>query len=348
MRAAALQGLQRHVSYGFQQIQGQDKATLTAAMTKLLDSSPPAGRSPAAHAYLQRFAVDILDTLRGKQDKSLGVKLISMSTEPSNPNLIALYSASRIGAMGADSKGEVNAPEKVLESWSQRVLDAFEGEIERLKSLERPKKARVQPTKPESFLQKKTAAQARTQMGRGGGMNEDAYMEMEMGMESYEDEMGMDMGMESYEGMMDMGMMGRMGQAPAAKPQPPEVSVSRRQLNYVLQQLHLGVSGNPAAGMPTRSPGGLLASVADDKKPVVEAWITAMEPIVIALNEEQLDDREKYLEGLEAQVVVLREMLGIEEEEAIPGVPAAMAAFENELGCSTSWPRRTNWHPPTS
>ena len=32
-------------------------------------------------------------------------------------------------------------------------------------------------------------------------------------------------------------------------PQPPEVIASRQQLNYVLQQIHLGVTGQPTAGL---------------------------------------------------------------------------------------------------
>ncbi len=91
-------------------------------MTSLLESPAPAGRPTDAHAYLQRYAVDILDVLRAKEDKSLGTKLISISTEPTNPDLIALYSASRLATMGPELQGQVQAPKKVLDSWSKRVL----------------------------------------------------------------------------------------------------------------------------------------------------------------------------------------------------------------------------------
>ncbi len=117
------------------------------------------------------------------------------------------------------------------------------------------------------------------------------------------------------------------GRVPEAKPQPPEVLASRRKLNNVLQQLHLGVTGAAVKGVPARDPGGLLASVAEDKKPVVTEWIAAMESIVTAINDEMRDDEKKYLETLAEQTAALREFLGLEEQVDMSGVPAAMAAM---------------------
>jgi hypothetical protein len=159
-----------------------------------------------------------------------------------------------------------------------------------------------------------------------GDMDEYDMEDMMGGMDEYdmEDMMG---GMEDYDMDDMMGGYGMgMGRVPEAKPQPPEVLASRRKLNHVLQQIHLGVTGAAEKGSP-RDPGGLLASVAEDKKPVVDEWITAMESIVTAINDEMRDDETKYLETLVEQTAALREFLGMEEEVDMTGVPAAMAAM---------------------
>ncbi len=117
---------------------------------------------------------------------------------------------------------------------------------------------------------------------------------------------------------------------------------SRRKLNHVLQQLHLGVTGAAAKGVPARNPGGLLASVADDKKPVVEQWIGQMELVVTAINDLSRDDEKKYLETLEEQTAALREFLGLEEKIDLPGVPAAMAA-KASAAARSSTRRRAAW-----
>jgi hypothetical protein len=314
IRAAALQGLHRQVTLGFPQITPEDRTKITAMMTSLLDSPAPEGRPADAHAFLQRYAVDILDVLRANEDKSLGTKLISISTEPSNPDLIALYSASRLAALGPEMKGQVKEPKKVLDSWAKRVLGAFEGELARLDDyLKKPESIRSQPVKPETFLEKKKTETAATPASRTGMMGE---MDMEMGydmdMDMMPDMDEMDMGMSEMD-MMSMMMMGG-GRRATEKPQPPEVLATRKRLNKVLQQVQLGVTGKPTAGVPTRDPGGILASVPDDQKQVIEDWVTQLETVITELNDKTLDDEKKFREGLVTQVEALRELAGIEAE----------------------------------
>ena len=329
-RAAALHGLHRHVRFGFPQITPADKATLTQEMSALLAAQTPQGRNPQAHAYLQRFAVDILDTLRPAEDNSLGTQLISISTEPKRPDLIALYSASRFGPYGPALQGQVAEPRKVLNSWGNRVLDAFESEIDRYDRMEKAKPVSTQPVNPESFLEKKTTE---TNSSRGGGTGGEMGMDMQMedemggmmgdmergsGMEMGDMDMDMDMGMGMEMGMeMGMGMSGGRGGAPPEKPQPPEVIATRKKLNYVLQQVHLGMTGFPRAGLPTQSAGGLLASATPEQKPTVERWVTALEGVVTVLNDKSLDDMDKFRTGIEEQIVVLRELVS-EEIAALP------------------------------
>ncbi len=326
VRAAALQGLHRHVTLGFPQITPENRTKITQMMTSLLDSPAPEGRPADAHAYLQRYAVDILDVLRANEDKSLGTKLISISTEPSNPDLIALYSASRLASLGPEMQGQVKEPEKVLESWAKRILGAFEGELARLDDyLKKPESDRSQPVKPESFLEKKTTeteAASRTAM-----MGMEMDMDMDMDMMGYETGMDYDMDMDEMGmGMEGMDMMGMMmgGMRPTEKPQPPEVIATRKRLNKVLQQVQLGVTGKPTAGLPARNPGGILASVPDQQKQVVEDWVTQLETVITELNDRSLDDEKKFREGLLAQVEALRELAGVEaevEEDVNPSMP---------------------------
>jgi hypothetical protein len=56
--------------------------------------------------------------------------------------------------------------------------------------------------------------------------------------------------------------------------------------------------------------------VSAEQKPEVEAWVTAMQPIVEALNDEMLDTRVKYVEALTAQIEALEELAGSEAKAA--------------------------------
>ncbi|MGB7327978.1 MAG: hypothetical protein WBD31_24095, partial [Rubripirellula sp.] len=258
----------------------------------------------------------------------LGQKLISISSKPENQDLIALYSASRIGPLGKSLEGKVAEPEKVLKSWSKRALAGFEAEIARIEGLERLAPVPNQPKEPKLFLNKD--AKKTTRPNSRMGMDE--MDEMGMGMGDYGMDMGMedmDMGMGGYEDM-DMGMgMGMMG-AIVAKPQPPQVIASRRRLNFMLQQLYQGATGNGVAGIPTKDIGGLLASLPADKKTLVADWVASMDEVVEALNDNMLDDQTKYLEGLQEQAAILRELVGVEAKAIFADEGDDMAAAKPE------------------
>ncbi len=325
VRAAALQGIHRHAMFGLPQISQQDKATIQQLATDLLDSPAPQGRSAEAHAYLQRFAVDILDVMKPQDDKQLATKLVSISTSADKPDLIALYSAARLGSMSADLQGQVAQPEKLLKSWTKRVLLAYQSDLKRIEGLEKKTKAVTQPPKPESFLETRSTTERQSRGARGMGGMGGMEMDMDMGGMSGMGDMDMDMGGMSGMGDMDMDMggMGGMGSmfgdgglaAPKHNPQPPEVRVSRRKLNSVLEKVHLGVAGKQTVGVPTQ-PGGLLAAVAADQKPLVEKWLKDMEPIVADLNDPAHDSRTKWVDKLTEQIELLKGMVGDDEAEA--------------------------------
>ncbi|GAA4466085.1 hypothetical protein [Novipirellula rosea] len=317
IRAAALHGIRRYVTYGFSRLNDNQRTKITQLMTELLDAPAPPNRSEKAHAFLQRYAVDILDYARTSASPDLAKKLVSISTDQSRPNMIAVYSAARAGKM-KELKGQVASPSDVLESWSARVWLALQDEVKRLKSLERPRQAAIQPSTPDSHLRLTDEPPKPTggRMGMDGmdGMEgSDPGMMASGGMES---DMGMDMGMDASYGMEgDMGMdmmegygMG-MTMAPVAIPQKPEVTASRKRLLHIIQQLHVGASGAPSLGIP-KTPAGLLASVDAKDKVIVEEWLAAMQGVVEALNDQSKSDEPLFIEGLTVQIEVLKDMAG--------------------------------------
>lgn len=325
VRAAALQGIHRHVIFNAPRIAEQTKTAIKTAMEQLLQSNPPTERSDQAHAYLQRFAVDILDLLRPQDDPTLGVQLVGLSTQKTRPNLIALHSIARLGSMSQVMQGKIDQPADVLNSWTARALTAFEEELKRLNALERPKQAQSQPPLPEDTLENRESKPATNRMAMGMGM-EDEMMGGDMGYEEMmnsgpemdEMEMGDPMDAMMMEAMGGSGMLGGQRQL---TPQEPEVIASRRKLNHVMQLMHLGVTGSPTKGKP-RQAGGMLAMVSAEKKPEVEAWITNIEPVLTEINNLEVYKLEDYKETLIAQIEVLRGLAGVEAD----------AVAEQELG----------------
>ncbi|WP_236696462.1 hypothetical protein [Rhodopirellula islandica] len=327
VRAAALQSLHRVAMYGFPTMSADNKAKLTQLMTDLLDAPAPADRDPKAHAYLQRFAVDILHYVSAPEDTTLGKQLISISTNEEQPDLIALYSASQLGDMNTQLEGQVVDTQGVLKSWSRRAFDTVESELKRLKALDRTSAMAVkQPPSPDTFLgvkedKKKKKDKSRAGGGMAGGMGmggmgmDDAMMggmEMDGMMDGMDMGMGMDgMGMDDMMGGMGMGGMGMMGRMPAAKPQPPEVSLSRRRITSVLQQLLRGAVGSPLAEIPD-TPSGLISAASEEDQKVLTSWVDDVRPVAEAINDDLLDDKKKWMESLEEQRVALAKLAGVE------------------------------------
>lgn len=324
LKAVALKGLQRYVVMGAP-ISAAQSSFVVDEMKKLLNAPAPAGRSEKAHAYMQRFAVNILTVLSPADDPEFGTLLVSLSGDKDRHPLIALYSAKHIADAAKSLTGNVASPNELLESWAARAVKAYETELLRIDAIDKRTPATSQPPDP--------GTQIGVRRPKTAGANTAQNMEMEMGMNM---DMDMDEGMdESMEmGMMDMDMememgmgmgMGMMpGMEPEAKPQPPEVLASRRNLNLVLQQLYRGASGSlkPADEGKTNPPGGLLIAVAAPERPKVEAWITKVEEVAAGLNDDTLDDRKKFVEAITEQVETLRLLAGAAAETPveIPGV----------------------------
>jgi len=298
VRAVALQGLLRHVRLGAV-TDPRFRTGIAGLMLQLAESDPPANRSPEAHAYMQRYAVDILSFLANPNTTAKTAEtFVSLSTTQEKPNLIAAYAASKMGQL-KPGQGKVSSPSKVLASWAARAAATIDAEIARIAKLDPPKAVRDQPAMPTE----------QTPMMNSGQGAYGAAMGMEMSPGS---EYGSEMMPDMYNGMNPgMGMLGADGMMVAqVKPQPLEVITGRRRINHVLQQLQNGVTGQPVSGQP-RTPAGLLVSATENDKAVFDKWITTVAGVVTAINSETLDDRVKFVEVLQAQSAELKKLAGM-------------------------------------
>ena len=331
--AAALQGIERFVRYGFSTIPPDGRRQIGTAMLELLDSPPPEGRSSKAHAYLQRTAVDILQMLMPNDDKNLASRLIAMSTADDRPNLIALYSTAKLGGFRNGVRGAVNDPSPVLAAWSKRAYEAIDNEMRRLAAMTKPQPAQGQPAPPESFLGRRDEGgnerERQSPMGRGGAAIAEREAERMAMQEARLAQLNAMMG----GGMGEMGAMeGLLGMEDPSQPvtAAPEVKMSRRHLNHVLQQIYEGTTGS-ASGEVSGQPAGLIVAVPDAQRQKVQQWLEAVRPVVEAINDASVGDRERWIAVLEAQRLNLARLAGIEMETPEETTEESPLEFSNGL-----------------
>ncbi|MEM9586498.1 MAG: hypothetical protein AAGA03_04390 [Planctomycetota bacterium] len=319
VRAAALSGIERHSKWNFTRIDNATKTQILAAMNALLDQPVPEGRSPDAHAYLQRKAVNVIGSLGPQQDPVLGVRLVSISTEPTRSDLIALYSAAKVGQVATGMQGKLPAPvPDVLGKWTQRLHKAFESEAERLAGLGRPSPSPSQPKSPvelykDKFMTKRVTSES-GEGGYGGGYGAD-----EGGERDDADDMDGGYGDEGYGGGEDVIIA-------SYNEQPREVIGSRRYLNYAIQQVLVGATGSSSAEVP-ESPRGLLAAADEAGKAELTSWLASMATVVEELNNPEYDDRAKFIEALQAQTLALSEIGADDQSEYDSNVPDSGSDF---------------------
>lgn len=343
VRAAALQGMLRHVQLGAV-TDPRFRSGIAKLALDLVESDPPAGRSPAAHAFLQRYAVDLLALLADPNSSAKTAEtFVSVSTQAAKPNLIAAYAASKIGRL-QPGKAKVSNASKVLASWAARAAETVDQEIARIARLDPPVAVRDQPAMPTS----PTAGGSAGAMGMGmamgmpggdmmmGGDYDPSMMGEMEGMMPGSDMMGGDM----YGGML--GMPGMMGAGAPVAPQPLEVVTARRSINHVFQQLQVGVTGQQTVG-PPRQPGGLMAAADPSEKDALDQWVTTFSEVATAINDKTLVDRKKFVEMLTEQSKILKELAGIEviDEPANPAGsdianPLGGDALGPELGAASA------------
>ena len=317
VRAAALSGVHRHVIYT-PQMPDRVAAAIRTEAQKWLDRPADPTSDPDAHAYVQRYAVDIIDRLTDLKDPAFGTQLISVSTNEETPHLLALHSASRVAERGASMKGQIDDITAVTNAWAGRLLDTLAGEVARLKAEPTPTRAAKQPDDPRSFLQRAEGPVANNRIsttGRGGGGRQEDFA-------SQAAQMGAQMGAMMGGGRRDaggmgmtgppMGMMGMMGMGGAMpiQEQPLSVKTARRMINETIELLMRGTTGTPETEIPSEA-AGLLAATEDDARKEVEGFVMLVKEISDKLNDSKLDTEVTFNEELQNQVDQLRSRLGV-------------------------------------
>jgi hypothetical protein len=311
VRAAALQGLRRWVAYGFQRIPARAKPLIQNAMFALAEAAPPAGRDPAAHAFLQRYALDILYVLNDQNSaQKLTDTLIQLSSDPNADPVISLYAAQKLARIGQELQ-PIAQPTDLAVAWSAKAADFFSQQSDFLTSLDPPAPVPDQPRLIDPSKERMNQMAG----GPGGsgmgayGMGAEGMGGEAMGMEgSYPagDEMGYGSGgMGEMGGMGEYGMMpGGMG-GPTANPQPIEVVAVRRKLNYALQSWRIGLTGSPTEEAP-KSPAGALQAAAEPAQ--LQKLADAITSAVATINDPQYDTREAFVEMLAEEAETLQKL----------------------------------------
>lgn len=84
LRAIAMYGLERQLGYKWPDIPDNSKASVSAAIVKIIESEPSSGLDIAAHAWLVRRAYDTLGTVRSEAAKAKAIEhLTARETMPS-------------------------------------------------------------------------------------------------------------------------------------------------------------------------------------------------------------------------------------------------------------------------
>ncbi|QDT12332.1 hypothetical protein [Planctomycetes bacterium K23_9] len=321
VRAAALKGLNRYASLAADRLQAPEQKTLRDSLVQemqtLLTDKSPEGRDAAAHAYLQRFAIDILAAMQASADQDrddkkrkngFGAQLVSISTDKSSHRLLAMHAASRLGTVRENLIGGKGASRKILASWTTLVAQAFDSEIDRLESMTRPPVAARQPRSPDAMAQ--AARRARPANGRGRMANRARAGQQDP---RHNNPMRNDPadGMDPTDGMMEDfpggEMPGGMGRPSQFAVQPPEIVMSRRKLSFVVQQLNYGATGSRKRALLAQRR-GLMAAVASEDQVVVRDWLRGLHQILDSINRDSLSTRASYLDELKSQSAKLQQL----------------------------------------
>ncbi len=312
VRAAALKGLQRYTNLTAAlqtPLPAPLRDALIREMQRLITQPPPIQRDEAAHAYMQRFAIDILTALQLATDQSrgnqLGAQLVSISTDQTSHQLLALHAASRLGNVNDHLVAGGGSANKILASWSKLVSKAMDSEVNRLEALTRPRIAAHQPVAPDA-LAKINVQPANKNNPRQ--LHRRGHRQAMMGDDPMDDQGEMNQGMDNDEmnagemnaGEMGTGEMGRGMPGIRSSHQPPEVVMSRRKLIFVLQQLHHGAVGTRKRRLPDQTR-GLMAAVSADDQVIVRQWVVQVHQLIDAINHDSTIQRDQYIDLLKKQ-----------------------------------------------
>jgi hypothetical protein len=259
VRVAALVGLDRHVKLDLgrpaeRRIPGPKKKVIYDEMIALLNSAPPATRSPEGHTWMQRRAVDIIaamGTVGAYPEANAALEKI-VADKDAPISLRCTASEALAHWTPSNNKVDVSAVSKNL---GLIAVKACKDEIDRIAALvaqeEIMKQLRELIKKPNPAATGQFGAMSGGMESYGGmsGGGEEMYGGADM-MEGASEEMYGDSA-EMYAaggmGMYGGGMYGGMG-ATAAIPADPRMIWSQRRLKYQLTCVKRGLAGMAVAG----------------------------------------------------------------------------------------------------
>ncbi|WP_068136366.1 hypothetical protein [Roseimaritima ulvae] len=338
VRAAALIGLHRWTMYGLPNLSANARNGIVDMMLELANAPVPENRTAKGHAFLQRYALDMLRVLYSPpRSAEITQAFVNLSTSSEVSPIISLYATAKLSSLAEGAK--VEAPTDVAKAWTANIANVFDSEHARLLAMTPPKAAASQsgPVQPRT-------------RGVGGvpGARGSMGMEMEMEMMNPMGSAEMDMGGSEMMGsdammseMMDpraMGMGMGMGMGGVvANPQPSEVIASRRRLVHALECLQLGLTGSRTTDPPNQ-PAGLGTKFPAEQQLAVTQLNDAIQEVLEEVNNTEYDTRETFTQMLVSQARNLKTLsthLGQEkaadaeavDDSAFPAGPAFPGLF---------------------
>lgn len=359
VRVMALAGFRRHTVLLGSGAPATARTFYLNLAKSLLDDKGPEGLRSAdmsadAFGFVQQYAIDMVRAVGSTDDQAwLANKLNQMVASKTTSPVAANYAAKTLTQL-KDGLAKLNVTTEDLVAWGSRASRTLHGEIDRIKSLDKPKVVVSQQTLVKPKQTGRRGGGGTGGMGPGGmggmgpggmgGLGGDGgypgggYPGPGGGSYPGGDEGGGGLGPGGMGGLGgDGGYPGGGYPGPggggypgaggyAAKPQPPEIIATRRILNFDLEALILGLAGEID---PTKTGNGLMAAAKDEPKVQAEELLAALRTLADEVNEKSYDTRVKFLTMLEEQAEELDGWLAqyqpeepaAEEEEAAPNAP---------------------------
>ncbi len=256
IRAAALEGLERHLRLGQTNWSDAQKQTVADELIKTLSEQQPIQRSNRAHAWLRGRALDLLTLIKHKRQEE-----------------VYAYAVDRV----ADKTTESLLLEKAL-----RFIGAHQTKEGK------PEVAQVATTNALKYLVKSSKAWQESVTRQVASMGGDytGEMQQDTSMADYS----------GGEGEGDPYGGGKPKEKPKPvnpyATQPPEVKLKRREMHQLLETVRVGLDGIPYGPVVTAPASGLATIIAEGQdKTTLNDVLKAIEVMQAALNDGEIKDK---------------------------------------------------------
>jgi hypothetical protein len=257
IRAAALDGLERHLRIGQTNWSDAQKQTVADELIKTLSEKQPIQRSNRAHAWLCGRALDLLTLIKHKRQEEVYAYAVDRVADKTTDPLL-LEKALRVIGVHQTKEGK---PE-IAQAATTNALKYL--------------------VKSAKTWQDSVVRQVASMGGDYAGETQDMSM-MDSG------SMGSDSEGDPYGGMKPKEKPKPVN--PYAT-QPPEVKTKRREMHQLLETVRIGLDGIPYGPVVTAPASGLAAVLGDgpDKTTLADV-LKAIETMQATLNDGEIKDR---------------------------------------------------------